>query len=325
MDNKIMMKIAPNSIKLGKIPFTLYGKNERNEMVLFCRSGMAITDEHIKILSRANKTFYITSSEMDNYLDYTFNSIEKIIKQKDVQVEEKAQILHAVSRKIVCDLIKDPRSGKAVERSKVFIKSTIDLIITAPEVSALMLQIKEEENYLFSHCINTCIFSLMIAKQIFHENQKELFKIGMGGILLDSGMTQVDKNLLNKSGPLTDDEKKEVMKHPSLGAKIAEEHNLAPEIITMIKNHHERLDGSGYTQGLKGNELDLFSRIAAVADVYNALTSMRSYRNAYPHLSAVKIMVEHKDKFDREIMDCLFRIIFPSEDLVSSFSSAIRK
>ena len=325
MDNKIMMKIAPNSIKLGEIPFTLYGKNERNEMVLFCRSGMAITDEHLKILQRANKTFYITSSEMDNYLDYTFNSIENIIKKNDVKVEEKAQILHAVSRKIVSDLIKDPRSGKAVERSKVFIKSTIDLIITAPEVSSLMLQIKEEENYLFSHCINTCIFSLMIAKQIFHENKKELFKIGMGSILLDSGMTQIDKNIFSKSEPLTPEEKNDVIRHPDLGARIAEEHNLGEEITSMIRHHHERLDGSGYPGGLKGNEIDLYSRIASVADVYNALTSMRSYRNAYPHLSAVKIMVEHRCKFDKEIMDCLFRIIFPSDELVSSFSSAIRK
>lgn len=325
MNNKIMMKIAPNSIKLGKIPFTLYGKNERNEMVLFCRSGMAITDEHISILSRSNKTFYITSSEMDDYLNYTFNSIETIIKQKDVKVEEKAQILHAVSKKIVCDLIKDPRSGAALERSKVFIKSTVELIINAPEVSSLMLQIKDDDNYLFSHCINTCIFSLMMAKQIFHDNQKELFNIGLGGILLDSGMTQIDKTILSKPDSLSDSEMNEVLQHPGFGAQIAVEHGLAVDIIAMIKNHHERLDGSGYPQGLKGNQIDLYSRIAAVADVYNALTSMRAHRNAFPHLNAIKIMVDNRTKFDPEIMDCLFKIIFPSEELVSSFSAAIRK
>ncbi|MBN1353507.1 MAG: HD domain-containing protein, partial [Candidatus Omnitrophica bacterium] len=108
--------------------------------------------------------------------------------------------------------------------------------------------------------------------------------------------------ILSKPTSLTDKEYKKVKKHPILSTKIIKRIPLAQKLIPIIKYHHENYDGTGYPSGLKGSRIPIGARILAIADVYDALTSRRAYREAYSHNKAIEIM--KKDcgkKFDPEV------------------------
>lgn len=108
----------------------------------------------------------------------------------------------------------------------------------------------------------------------------------------DLGKIGVPEEILGKPGKLTDDEFKEVQRHPILTNKILEPIKLPDFIVEGAVLHHERLDGTGYPFGMKGQKIPLFARIIAVADVFDALTSSRPYRNAMTVEKALKIMYE---------------------------------
>ena len=111
-------------------------------------------------------------------------------------------------------------------------------------------------------------------------DEKTLAKIEIGGYLHDIGKIGTRDSVLLKPGPLTTEERRAINEHPRIGLAILEPVHLPGEVIDFVQNHHERLDGSGYPHGLKGEEVSTIARIAAVADMYDALTSDRPYRGA---------------------------------------------
>ena len=94
---------------------------------------------------------------------------------------------------------------------------------------------------------------------------------------------------------------------------------LDPEIIAMAQSHHERYDGSGYPRGLVGDEIPLVARISAVADVYDAITSNRIYRESLDQLSALTEMYDQRDRFDPQVLQALTEIVLKSEKLIKAF------
>lgn len=132
--------------------------------------------------------------------------------------------------------------------------------------------------------------------------------LNRGGLLHDIGKIGIPLLILNKPGKLDDDEYKEVMNHPSIGVKILEPIEAYQDIIPMIHQHHERFDGKGYPQGLAGEEIDLNARILAVADVYDALTSQRPYRDGWVRDKAVEYIISNSGTFfDPEVVNA-FRV-----------------
>ncbi len=126
-----------------------------------------------------------------------------------------------------------------------------------------------------------------------------------GALLHDIGKIGVSDSILNKEGPLTDDEMEKVRHHPVYGSEIIVKINgLDPKVKDIVLYHHERWDGKGYPEGLKEKEIPLLSRLVNIVDVYEALTSDRSYRKAYDRNFAIKYIEENKSKaFDPELSD----------------------
>jgi putative nucleotidyltransferase with HDIG domain len=119
-----------------------------------------------------------------------------------------------------------------------------------------------------------------------------------GALLHDIGKIGISDDILHKSGALTEDEWRIMRIHPDIGARIVEGIPFLQDTLPVIRYHHERWDGSGYPSGLKGEEIPLYARIFAVADVFDALTSSRTYRNKSSPEEALEYM--------REQAGCLF-------------------
>ena len=107
-------------------------------------------------------------------------------------------------------------------------------------------------------------------------------KLGLGLLVHDVGKLAVPPEILNKPGRLTDDEMDVMKTHPLAGAELLRPADLSPLAVSVVRDHHERIDGSGYPAGLDGAQIQEFPRIAAVADVYDAVTSERVYKPAAP-------------------------------------------
>jgi HD-GYP domain-containing protein (c-di-GMP phosphodiesterase class II) len=140
--------------------------------------------------------------------------------------------------------------------------------------------------------------------------------LAVGGLLHDVGKLSVPLEILQKPGPLDDHEFAEIRKHPEAGRKLLDELGGFPETVRkLVSDHHERLDGTGYPNGLKGTELTIETRILAVCDVYDALVSDRVYRAAWTPERALALLQEESGTgYDPAVVSALERIVTPTDE-----------
>jgi len=139
--------------------------------------------------------------------------------------------------------------------------------------------------------------------------QDEIAKLNVSGNLHDIGKIGIPDSILLKPGRLTDEEYEIIKKHPVIGSNIIGHFGMWTDEQSIIRHHHERFDGKGYPDGLKGEEIPLLARILSVADVYDALTTDRSYRRKMPDHVAVKIIRENAgSQFDPKIVNIFLKL-----------------
>ena len=121
---------------------------------------------------------------------------------------------------------------------------------------------------------------------------EEIDAIGTAALLHDIGNLAVPEYILRKREPLTKEEEKTLKQHPSLGAKIISDIKFPYPVASAVRSHHERFDGSGYPDGLKGEEVPALARIIAIVDCYDAMATDRPYHRARDHLAIMRMMFE---------------------------------
>ncbi len=319
MSKIVLTTIAGGSIELGNIPFDLYAKSSTGGMVLFCRSGFAISPRHMEALARSDRIFYISSADIDSYLDYAFDRIEEIIVSETILPGEKARIVRGVGKRIVRKLLDDPRSGESVNRSGRFIDSQIELILGSPDAAVHLFALSAADPYALSHSINVSTFCILLGRQLFGESKEELHQLGLGGLLHDLGKTQLDARLLLKRTPLTEKEATEIRRHPALSADLMGGHKMPRSVVAIARSHHEMSDGTGYPDGLSGDAIHPFARIASVANAYDVMTSDREQHAKMPHLQALSIMAQKIKRYDTKVFHALLRIVLRDDRLIEGF------
>lgn len=135
--------------------------------------------------------------------------------------------------------------------------------------------------YTMGHSEKVAEYARLIADQLGLD-EPEVDRAYLCGIVHDVGKIGVPEYILNKPGPLSPEEYRQITRHPDMGATILSHISWLEDVVPVIISHHERYDGTGYPQGLRGEEIPLLSRILAVADAFDAMTSDRSYRKALP-------------------------------------------
>jgi putative nucleotidyltransferase with HDIG domain len=152
-----------------------------------------------------------------------------------------------------------------------------DLFLASMESLAEVLEIKDP--YTHGHSVRVAHYASAIARELGFEDGK-LRDVKLGSRLHDIGKIGVREAVLNKPGPLTDEEYRHVMTHPEIGARLlAPLLRDAPSVLNIVRSHHERYDGKGIPDGIAGENIPLEARIAAVADSFDAMTSARPYRS----------------------------------------------
>jgi len=162
--------------------------------------------------------------------------------------------------------------------------------------------IEGKDRYTQGHCERVAFFACVLADSAGF-NSRSLFWFRIGALLHDIGKIIVPTEVLNKPGKLTDEEWAIMKRHPEAGLELVADIDFPGDISAIIRNHHERWDGTGYPDGLKGEDIPFAARILCVADVYDALTTTRSYRPGLTHARAAEIMRSSAGQFDPQLLE----------------------
>jgi HD-GYP domain-containing protein (c-di-GMP phosphodiesterase class II) len=159
----------------------------------------------------------------------------------------------------------------------------------SPNVRALIMTTEKRDAYTAGHNYRVALYALRLGERL-GLNTEQLRAIALGGIVHDVGKLKVPDSILNKPGKLTTFERDIIERHPMAGYDVCKRLGFMKEELSIIRNHHEKWDGTGYPDRLKHDHIPLLARVTAVADVYDALTSSRSYRRAMSHEAALAII-----------------------------------
>jgi HD-GYP domain-containing protein (c-di-GMP phosphodiesterase class II) len=221
----------------------------------------------------------------------------------------KAKQVHQYSGEMIKNLLDNP-TAENISATKRAVADVVDLILDDKETSHHLMMITDHDYYTYTHSVHVGVLSVCLAKNIFRRSHAHnLHELGAGFFLHDLGKVHIDQEIINKPGKLTDEEMEEMKKHPNLGFKILHEtKQMTQESKIIVLQHHERVDGTGYPKGIRGDELHVYGKICAIADVYDALTTDRPYRKKMQPFEGLKIMKEQmmhhfqKDLFEQFVL-----------------------
>ncbi len=171
--------------------------------------------------------------------------------------------------------------------------------------------IESSDSYTYGHCGRVAEYAVAVARQLGLDTA-ELTTIELGAYLHDVGKIKVPHEVLNKPGKLTNEEFEIIKKHPEWGVELLDGIEFPWDIKPIILYHHERYDGTGYPHRLKGDEIPLAAQILCVADVWDALTTTRSYRGAMPQSDALARMAESRHWWKPEVYEAFMQAV-PTE------------
>jgi HD-GYP domain-containing protein (c-di-GMP phosphodiesterase class II) len=237
------------------------------------------------------------------------HELREVIHDKNLPPEEKARLVQRHSITMMSNLLENP-TADTIRQTKQGISEVVDLILTDAETTFQLVKITSHDYYTYTHSVSVGVLAISLAKEYFRNSiGHDMHALGAGFFLHDLGKVKIDNAIINKPGKLTEEEMQEMRRHPTMGFKILNEtHQLTGEAKTIVLQHHERHDGKGYPQGLQGTDIHIYGRICAIADVYDALTAERSYKQKMAPFDALKLMGEemrehfHKGLFEQFVM-----------------------
>jgi len=232
------------------------------------------------------------------------------------------------TRICVDELFDDVTRGRRIDVMSVkrLMHDTVDGVLRNPDAHVCLTQLKQRDEYTAQHSINVCILSLAFARHLgLPRGEMEL--LGMAALLHDIGKLKTPLDVLNKPDKLTADEFQIMKAHPVTGHKMLEQlHGLPYQIADVAFSHHERISGNGYPRALKNHEISLFSKMVAIVDVYDAITSDRCYHNGMSPTEALTKMYGWRlTDFDGELMEQFIQCvgIYPVGSVVELTSGEV--
>jgi len=176
-------------------------------------------------------------------------------------------------------MFSETRLGKAIdsERCLPLVDEVAQSVFRNPGALISLARLKTQDDYSYMHSVAVCALMVSLARQLGHDADG-CRAAGLAGLLHDLGKIAIPESVLRKTGPLSEEEWAVMRRHPIVGAQIVAPLEFFADGAVIVRHHHERQDGSGYPDGLRGELIPLGARIVAVADVYDAFTSDRPYR-----------------------------------------------
>ena len=273
----------------------------------------AAVDEREKTLASARKAH--------DALGFPNAFVEYEITAPVEQELEVAREVHAELEASLDDAIAayGENSELNVEEIKSSTHQLVESMIRNPDASFLLSRLKSQDDYSYSHSVDASVLAIMFGRHL-GLTEGELDKLALGVLLLDIGKLKLPPALLGKVGKLHHVEVRLLKQHVDYSIDVlTETPGIDPEVLSIVAYHHERIDGKGYPQGMKGSEIPVYARIAAIVDFYDAYTHPRPYRPAHTTSQAINALyngsgTRFQPELVEEFIQCLG--VYPTGSLV---------
>ncbi len=298
------LSIQIESLRLDKVlDFDIYINTGRG-LILYRSKQLPFSEKcRQKLADNKVSHIYIRSDARAAYQRYIEENLQDILKDPKIPEVKKATLLYDTSKSLVKEVLSNPTYSDNVRRSQDMVENTVGYILKGRQAFLNLLKITAFDYYTYSHSVNVCTFSIALARQVGITDQQALKDLGTGALLHDVGKSKIAERILNKRTPLNGAEIEIIKKHPEWGVDLLRQTNLVnQESYLPVVGHHERIDGSGYPYGTRGRDQHLYSRIVAVCDIFDALTTQRVYQKAMATFSALKLMHGLQSALDRALL-----------------------
>ncbi|MBN8554455.1 MAG: HD domain-containing protein [Deltaproteobacteria bacterium] len=306
------LPVDPAKLEYYKVPIDVFAVGEKVEMdvyfyyqrqyVLFkSKNSVWASADDLKLANTQIDTLYVhlpSSAEHDKFLH---SRLKMILERPNISLERKGKVLYEIADPILSKVFKTPSSEELLSSAGTFAKSCIQYLNSQGGLREL-LKLSSENLTEHAHALHCSTYAIALAKELGHKDQTQLFHVAMGGLLHDIGKSKIDSKIIEKTKELTEEEWLLVRQHPNFGYDIVKDRSGVPELSKkIILEHHERVNGKGYPNGRK--TLHVFSRVTAIVDAFNSITSERSFAKSKPPFVALKYMLETmREELDKTIL-----------------------
>jgi HD-GYP domain-containing protein (c-di-GMP phosphodiesterase class II) len=239
----------------------------------------------------------------------------------------RAATLCQSARQATLSMFNEARLGKAVDTDSCMplVSDIANSVSRNPGALISLARLKTSDDYTYMHSVAVCALMVSLGRAL-GMGEEQCRQAGLAGLMHDIGKAAVPLAILNKPGKLTDEEFAEVKHHPARGHELLLRADTASEaVLDVCLHHHEKVDGSGYPDRLKGEDISLMARMGAVCDVYDAVTSNRPYKAGWDPADAIARMVSWKGHFDPKVLSAFIKAIgiYPTGALVKMRSGRL--
>jgi len=331
---KTLKKIPLSDLKIGMYVLSIFTKNKG---VNIKSEGYIFKDSSIAQLKKSLVTFVEidpsrTKQAKKKETVKQANSNEAPIKKPSTtsldNEMKKASKLYNSAKILQKKILNDITHNKVIN-TQVVQESTnaiVDSIFRNEDALSCMSRLRIKDDYLVEHSLNVSILMTIFCKHMNVE-RKIMEDLALGAFLHDIGKVLVPDEVLNKPGKFTDEEYTIMKTHVLLGVKVLEDTPNIPDIVmTVVKEHHERINGKGYPYNLSSEQISQYGRMIAIVDSYDAMTAERVYKAGMHPIKAFKILVaESPDSYDNELVEQFIQCLglYPVGTLVKLNSGKI--
>lgn len=290
-----LIKISPKIfVNNKKLDYSIYKQSDENNIFekfldfdteYDKRSIESLETEDVGSLYVKHEDYDKYSKDINKYLLDALNEESSILIKSEIIYELASDTMH--------ELLTGDITKTKIEHVSETIDASVKLALSEPNAIKSMIEVTTHDYYTYTHSVDVSTYALTFGAYL-GLNEVQLKALTKGAMLHDLGKKNIPLEILNKNGKLTDDEFEFMKRHPSFGIDILTKLGENDDILfSIVEQHHEKVNGSGYPRGLKDDQIHPFAQIVAICDIFNALTTRRSYKEPMSSFEAIKIMYTH--------------------------------
>ena len=303
--------------------------NTWNKYLSLNRKSYICNEELVRIFRQSGmEKIYVDTAKSKVVLDEIKPAVVPKAKISFQEEFKKSELIYTQAKSAVTEILTDIKQGnkQVINKANDTVLSIIDGILLNKYVLVGLGLMRQKSSYIFEHAVSSCVQMIAFAAEYGFDKDKQI-ELGVGAMLQDIGMLNIPSQILNKPGRLSSRDEMEIRKHVDYGCSILEDiPGIAESTLLMSGEHHERLNGSGYPNSKKNDEISKVGKMAAIVDVYNAVTTDRGYKKGLsPSIALADILSRAKNHFDAELVQTFIKAIgiYPFGTLLSLTNSLI--
>jgi HD-GYP domain-containing protein (c-di-GMP phosphodiesterase class II) len=288
------------------------------EFLLYRSPDVTFTaEDRERLIENGRQFIYIATADQSLFQRQAECDLQEVMDDPARDFAERSAMVYDTSVELMNEVLTDPDLLKHSAQIENVSRAVTTLVLNDAQAFRHLFAASHHDFYTATHMVNVATWMVPVSHALGYRDHGELRSICQAGLLHDLGKVRVPAAVLNKGEQLSDADWALIRRHPALGgARLVAQGKPDPLVVTVARQHHERLDGSGYPDGLSGDQIHRVSRICAVVDSFDAMTALRPYKQHSMCISdaIIAIKAETPAKYDPEVVEAWLALLNQVDD-----------